>query len=185
MTGTLGLRFIERGSVIGPGIQVGQMTNLEKLFLMVKVTERDVLNVKKGQLVRVIADVYPGANIPGKVTNIGLRADNAFTYDVEIEVINPKTAPLRGGMHAKAAFTFNANRQGLTIPRRTISGSLQDPKVFVVAQDSIAELRPITLGSLYGDKVEVIGGLSQQDVVVLTGQLNLSNGARIQVIRKN
>jgi hypothetical protein len=88
-------------------------------------------------------------------------------------------------MHAKAAFTFNANRQGLTIPRRTISGSLQDPKVFVVAQDSIAELRPITLGSLYGDKVEVIGGLSQQDVVVLTGQLNLSNGARIQVIRKN
>ena len=27
MTGTLGMRFIERGSVIGPGIQIGQMTN--------------------------------------------------------------------------------------------------------------------------------------------------------------
>jgi RND family efflux transporter MFP subunit len=185
MTGTLGLRFIERGSVIGPGIQVGQMTNLEKLFLMVKVTERDVLNVQKGQLVRVVADVYPGANIPGKVTNIGLRADNAFTYDIEIEVINPKSAPLRGGMHAKAAFTFNANRQGLTIPRKTISGSLQDPKVFVVVQDSLAELRPITLGGLYGDKVEVVGGLLPHDAVVLTGQLSLSSGARVQVIRKN
>lgn len=183
MTGTLGLRFIERGSVIGPGIQVGQMTNLEKLFLMVKVTERDVLNVRKGQSVSVTADVYPGANIPGKVTNIGLRADNAFTYDVEIEVINPKSAPLRGGMHAKAAFTFNANRQGLTLPRKTISGSLQDPKIFLVVQDSLAELRSITLGGSYGDKVEVTGGVKQGDKVVLKGQLNLANGTRVEIIQ--
>ncbi len=183
MTGTLGLRFIERGSVIGPGIQVGQMTNLERLFLMVKVTERDVLNVRKGQSVSVTPDVYPGSSITGKVTNIGLRADNAFTYDVEIEVINPTAAPLRGGMHARAYFTFNANRQGLTLPRRTIAGSLQDPKVFLVVQDSLAEQRSITLGGVFGDKVEVISGVKQGDRVVLTGQLNLSDGARVQVIR--
>ncbi len=183
MTGTLGLRFIERGSVIGPGIQVGQMTNLERLFLMVKVTERDVLNVRKGQSVSVTPDVYPGSSIAGKVTNIGLRADNAFTYDVEIEVINPTSAPLRGGMHARAYFTFNANRQGLTLPRRTIAGSLQDPKVYLVVQDSLAELRDITLGGVFGDKVEVIAGVKQGDRVVLTGQLNLSAGARVQVIR--
>jgi membrane fusion protein, multidrug efflux system len=183
MTGTLGLRFIERGSVIGPGIQVGQMTNLERLFLMVKVTERDVLNVRKGQSVSVTPDVYSGTNIAGKVTNIGLRADNAFTYDVEIEVKNPTSAPLRGGMHARAYFTFDANRQGLTLPRRTIAGSLQDPKVFVVVQDSLAEQRSITLGGVFGDKVEVISGVKQGDRVVLSGQLNLSDGARVQVIR--
>lgn len=183
MTGTLGLRFIERGSVIGPGIQVGQMTNLERLFLMVKVTERDVLHVRKGQLVSVTADVYPGSTIAGKVTNIGLRADNAFTYDVEIEVVNPKDAPLRGGMHARAVFTFNANRKGLTIPRKAIAGSLQDPKIFLVVQDSMVALRSITLGSLFGDKVEVTGGVKEGDQVVLTGQLNLSDGARVQVVR--
>ena len=183
MTGTLGMRFIERGSVIGPGIQIGQMTNLERLFLMVKVTERDVLYVQKGQSVVVNPDVYPGSNILGKVTNIGLRADNAFTYDVEIEVVNPKTAPLRGGMHARAIFTFNANRQGLMLPRKTIAGSLQDPKIFLVVRDSLAELRSITLGGIFGDKVEVTSGVKQGDRVVLTGQLNLSDGARVEVIR--
>ncbi|MFN0036895.1 MAG: efflux RND transporter periplasmic adaptor subunit [Saprospiraceae bacterium] len=183
MTGTLGMRFIERGSVIGPGIQVGQMTNLEKLFLMVKVTERDVLNVKKGQSVSVTADVFPGQSIAGKVTNIGLRADNAFTYDVEIEVVNPKGNPLRGGMHAKASFTFNANRMGLTLPRRVIAGSLQDPKIFVVQGDTVALLRPIALGGIFGDKVEVISGIRQGEQVVLTGQLNLTDGARVSVVR--
>lgn len=184
MTGTLGLRFIERGSVIGPGIQVGQMTNLEKLFLMVKVTERDVLKVKKGQEVSITADVYPNVRIPGKVTNIGLRADNAFTYDVEIEVVNPKNTPLRGGMHARASFTFNTDREGLTLPRKAIAGSLQDPKIYVVRQDSLAELRSIRIGGVYGDRVEITSGIQPNEEAVVTGQLNLSDGARVQVTRQ-
>lgn len=182
MTGTLGLRFIERGSVIGPGIQVGQMTNLEKLFLMVKVTEHDVLNVKKGQSVQVLPDVYAGVKIPGKVTNIGLRADNAFTYDVEIEVVNPDKTPLRGGMHAKAAFTFDANREGLTIPRKAIAGSLQDAVIYVVT-DSVAEKRSIKIGAVRGEKVEVRSGLQAGERVVTSGQLNLNAGSKVQVMQ--
>lgn len=182
MSGTLGMRFLERGSVIGPGIQVAQITNLEKLFLMVKVTERDVLNVHKGQTVGVIADVYPGKPISGKVTNIGLRADNAFNYDVEIEVPNPKATPLRAGMHAQATFSFNVKRQGLVLPRKAIAGSLQDAKVYVV-KDSTAELRSIVLGSSYGDKVEVIQGITEGEMVVTTGQLGLSDGAKVEVVQ--
>lgn len=185
MTGTMGLRFIERGSVIGPGIQVAQITNLEKLFLMVKVTERDVLNVRKGQSVSVSPDVYPGLSIPGKVTNIGLRADNAFTYDIEIEVINPKKNPLRAGMHARAKFTFDTNRQGLTLPRKAIAGSLQDAKVYVVHDSVLAELRPVTLGNIYDDKVEVTSGVQPGEQVVVTGQMNLSDRARVRVVKPN
>lgn len=183
MTGTMGLRFIERGSVIGPGIQVAQITNLEKLFLMVKVTERDVLNIRKGQIVRVMADVYPDAPVSGKVTNIGLRADNAFNYDVEIEVPNPRNTPLRAGMHAKAMFTFDANRQGLTLPRKAIAGSLQEAKVYVVVQDSLVQVRTIRVGGVYHDKVEILSGLQSEDRVVVTGQLNLSDGAKVQVLQ--
>jgi membrane fusion protein (multidrug efflux system) len=182
MTGTLGYRFIERGTVIGPGIQVAQITNLEKLFLMVKVTERDVLHVRKGQNVSVGADVYPNRLIPGKVTNIGLRADNAFNYDVEIEVVNPKNAPMRAGMHAKAIFTFDAKRQGLVLPRKAIAGSLQDARVYVVA-DTVAQLRPVTLGGTYGDKVEVMSGLKEGERVVVAGQMNLTDGTRVEVVK--
>jgi RND family efflux transporter MFP subunit len=181
MTGTLGMRFIERGSVIGPGIQVGQMTNLEKLFLMVKVTERDVLNVRKGQSVKVLADVYPEAALRGTVTNVGLRADNTFNYDVEIEVPNSDKNPLRAGMHAKALFTLDAGRQGLTLLRKAIAGSLQDAKVFVL-RDSTVELRPVRTGTVHSDKVEILSGLQPGEKVVVSGQLNLSDGTKVRVI---
>jgi len=182
MTGAMGLRFIERGSVIGPGIQVALITNLEKLFLMVKVTERDVLNIKKGQKVGVAPDVYPGSTISGKVTNIGLRADNAFTYDVEIEVPNPKDKPMRAGMHARAIFSFANNRKGLTIPRRAVAGSLQDAKVYIV-QDSLAIRHAVKLGAVLGEKVEVLSGLKGNETIVVSGQLNLSDSTRVQVVK--
>ncbi|MFN0013439.1 MAG: efflux RND transporter periplasmic adaptor subunit [Saprospiraceae bacterium] len=181
MTGTLGLRFVERGSVIGPGIQVAQVTNLEHLLLMVKVTERDVLHVRAGQRVRVTADVYSQHPIAAQVTNIGLRADNAFKYDVEIKVPNPKGAPLRAGMHAQAQFVFDAAREGLTIPRNAIEGSLLDAAVFVV-RDSVAERRSVQLGGVFDDRVEVLSGLSRGERVVITGQFNLTNGTRVVVV---
>ena len=177
MTGTLGMRFIERGSVIGPGIQVAQVTNLEKLFLMVKVTERDMLRIRIGQRIEFAADVYPARPIAARVTNIGLRADNAFNYDVEIEVPNPKDAPLRAGMHAKARFAFDVAREGLTVPRKAIAGSLQDARVFVVL-DNLVALRKVQLGSIFGDKVEVLSGLKAGERVVVTGQFNLADGAK-------
>ncbi len=182
MSGTLGYRFIERGSVIGPGIQVAQITNLDKLLLMVKVTERDILQVKKGQIVTVVPDVYPNTKISAKVTNIGLRADNTFNYDVEIEVPNSKADPMRAGMHAKAMFAFNQDRKGLTLPRKAIVGSIQDAKVYVV-QDSIVRLQSVVLGAAHGDKVEVRSGLIESDRVVVSGQMNLNDGSRIKVIK--
>jgi multidrug efflux pump subunit AcrA (membrane-fusion protein) len=50
-------------------------------------------------------------------------------------------------------------------------------------QDSTVTLRPVTLGTAYGDKVEVLSGLTDKDKVVITGQLNLSEGAKVEVVR--
>lgn len=183
MSGTMGLRFIERGSVIGPGIQVAQMTNLKTLFLMAKVTEYDVLRIQKGQPVEVFPDVLTGKKIIGKVTNIGLRADNAFTYDVEITLDNPPGQPLRGGMHASAIFTFEQHRQGLTIPRRAMAGSAQDGRVFIVENDTIAKTKTFSPGLIYQDRVEVLDGLDTSDKVIVSGQLNLTDGSPVRIIQ--
>ncbi len=121
--------------------------------------------------------------LQGRVTNIGLRADNTFNYDVEIEVLNPKGNPLRGGMHAKASFHSAAEHQGFTLPRRAVAGSLQDAKVFVVVQDSFVALRPVTLGATLGDRVEVTGGVTETDQVVVTGQINLVDGTKVDVVK--
>ncbi len=181
MSGFLIFRTVEKGGVIAPGVQVGQITNIEKLLLFVKVTERDILDIRRGQSVGVIADVYPNKTFQAKVTNLGVKADNAFTYDVEIEVENSTAFPLKAGMHAKAIFDFASGRRGLIVDRRAIVGSVQDASVFVV-KDSIASLRKVGLGLSEGNRVEIVSGLTAGERVVLTGQINLVDGSKVKVI---
>lgn len=158
--------------IAGPHI-VGEFENagIDHVLAAIEFYNLDVVQLKADNHLKVLDEFY--------------GADNAFTYNVEIEVVNPKQSPLLGGMHARASFTFVSNQEGLTVPRKTIAGSLQDPSVFVVANDSIAELRHITLGEIYGDRVEVKTGLKSGDKVVLTGQLNLSEGTKVQVVEGN
>lgn len=181
MSGFLIFRILEKGGVIAPGIQVGQITNIDKLLLFVKVTERDILDIKRGQRVQVVADVYPNRPFLAKVTNLGVKADNAFTYDVEIEVENSTNFPLKAGMHAKAQFDFASGRKGLIIDRRAIVGSVQDASVFVV-KDSVVVLKKVGLGLSEGNRVEITSGLVAGEKVVLSGQINLVDGTRVQVI---
>ncbi|MFN4079606.1 MAG: efflux RND transporter periplasmic adaptor subunit [Saprospiraceae bacterium] len=179
MTGIVGMRQVERGSVVAPGTPIAYLADLDKLLLVVKVSEREILQLRKGQVVRVIADVMPERALSGKISHVGLKADNAFNYDVEIETLNPPGAPLRGGMHAKAVFDFGEGRKAMAIPRKTIVGSLKDPKVYVV-ENGIARLRPVVIGAVQKDYVEVVSGLEPSSAVVSSGQINLSDGAQVQ-----
>jgi membrane fusion protein, multidrug efflux system len=181
MSGILTFRLLEKGGVIAPGIQVGQITNIDKLLLFVKVTERDILDIRKGQRVQIVPDVYPNKPFPAIVTNLGVKADNAFNYDVEIEVTNNSAFPLKAGMHAKAQFDFSSGRKGLVIDRRAIVGSVQDARVFVV-RDSVVLLKSVGLGLSEGDRIEITSGIVAGEKVVLNGQINLTDGAKVQII---
>jgi len=143
-----------------------------------------VLRIKNGMKARVLPDVYPDADFQGTVTNVGIKADNTFTYDVEITCPNPKKTPLKAGMRSKAVFNFSEKRNvGLTIPRQAIAGSLQDGIVYILKADSTVEKRVLTLGGTEKERVEVLDGLSEAESVVVAGQLNLSDGTRVRVVR--
>jgi len=182
MSGTLTLCALEPGGVVGQGIPVAHITNLDRLLLMVKVSEREVLNVRKGQAVEVRADVRPDQPLEGRVTNVAPRADSAFTYLVEIEVPNPPQAPLLAGMHAKARFLFQEKRQGLVVPRVAITGSLQDAKVYVLVGDTAVQERQVQLGQSLGERIEVRSGLNRGERVVVAGQSYLFEKVRVRIV---
>jgi multidrug efflux system membrane fusion protein len=53
----------------------------------------------------------------------------------------------------------------------------------VLVQDTLAQLRTVTLGETFGDRVEVVSGLGPTDRVIVSGQSSLSDGARVEIIR--
>src|SRR5690606_26838010 len=143
----------------------------------------EVLNGNVGDQVDLEVNSYPDTKFTGEVMAVAAKADAALKYDVEIVLVNSQEKPLKAGMYATDHFDFQHPVQKLYLDRDALVGSIQNPEVYTIT-DSTARLRQITIGEVRDEMVEVISGLQAGEKVVLTGQINLQEGTRVNVINR-
>ncbi len=142
--------------------------------------EQEAFRLRVGEPVTVTTDVYPGVKLSGKVESISDKADGAHTYPVEVSISSSREYPLKSGMFGTLTFNLGV-RDGLTIPRNSIVGSIKNPQVFVI-QNGTAVLRNIVTGTANGTDVAVTEGLSEGELVVAGGKNNLQDGMKVKVV---
>ncbi|MFV5700387.1 efflux RND transporter periplasmic adaptor subunit [Flavobacterium sp. XS2P12] len=183
INGIVNKKYIEPGSVLGAATQMFDIVNVSRLKLKVTVNENQVASLKLGNNVNVKASVYPDANFSGKITFIAPKADSRLNFPVEIEIANNSSNDLKAGMYGTAEFASNQQKQSLMIvPRNAFVGSVSSNQVFV-AENGIAKLKTVTAGRILGDKVEILNGLSDGETVIVTGQINLQDGYKVDIIK--
>mgnify|MGYP000504202480 CR=1 FL=1 len=181
ISGVIHEDFVEIGTYVAPGTKAYDIVDVSKLKLNIKVPESYILEIRDGQGVDITTDVHPGITFKGKVTNIAEKADNTLKYDVEIELVNnQKDEPLKAGMYAVANFKFEP-KPAMVVSRKAIIGSLKNPSVFVI-ENGLAYQKPVTIGNIYEDKVQIIDGLKNGEQIVLTGQINLKEGTKVSTL---
>ncbi|TAE49336.1 MAG: efflux RND transporter periplasmic adaptor subunit [Cytophagales bacterium] len=181
ISGTITRKLIEKGSFLAPAVPIAEITDISRLKMIIKVAETEMLKIQNGQNVQVEVEAYKGTKINGIVKNIAIKADVSKRYDVELDIINSNTNPLKSGMFGTAFFEFGAKGKYLMIPRKALLGSIKEAKVYIT-EGNIAKIKNIKVGITHDDKIEVIEGLQEGDKVVITGQINLQNGAKISVL---
>ncbi|WP_377485728.1 efflux RND transporter periplasmic adaptor subunit [Pontibacter toksunensis] len=181
ISGEINEIYVEVGSFLNPGTKLYDIVNVDKLKLKVKVSESEVLLVEKGAKVKVKADAGAGQEYEGTVTAIGAQADPSLKFDVEVEVKNAANNNLRAGMYGTAFFDVADQRDALLLPREAIVGSIQNPSVYVV-KDQKAALRPVSVGTVTQNQVEILDGVQPGEQIVRSGQINLREGTKVSVL---
>jgi RND family efflux transporter MFP subunit len=181
ISGTITKRFIEKGSLVMPGSPVAEIVDVSRLKFIANVAESEAVQITERQKVTLTSSLFPGVVFEGTVSSIGVKADDAKRFPVEIEVVNNPKHPLRAGMFGTALFSTGEGRQSLMIARQAIIGSIKNPRVYVVEGD-MAVLRDIRIGTATDRHVEVLEGLREGDRVVISGQINLDDHARITIV---
>lgn len=185
ISGFINKKYIEPGSILTgmPATPMFDIVNVSKLKLVVTVNENQVAGLKKGNTVNITASVYPDKKFSGKITFIASKADQSLNFPVEIEITNNSNNDLKAGMYGTANFASNQQKQNLmVVPRNAFVGSVSSNEIFV-AQNGVAKLRKVTAGRILGDQVEIINGLSDGETVITTGQINLQDGNKIEIIK--
>ena len=184
MSGIVSEVRVERGSFASPGMQLGSVVDISRLKMVVKVSEQDVIKLKKGQPVAIKTEVYPEQTFNGTISLISVQADAGRKYNMEVEVPNNETFPLKAGMFGTARLnTQNTDSaEKIFIPRKAIVGSIQNPQVFVLNNDSTVTLKDIEVQNQNDDEVVVLKGLTTLEKVIIAGQINLQSGTKVRVV---
>lgn len=171
-------KSVEKGGFVGVGTAMLSIADISQLKAAMNVAENDVYKLKNGQKLEITAQVYPGVTFSGTVSFISEKADKWHNYSVEALIDNQKAHPLRSGTFVNASFNFGSSEPVLVIPRKALQGSLKDASVFVV-EGNTARFRKITIGQDYGEYLEVLSGLKENEEIVVSGQMSLVDGSSI------
>jgi len=85
-------------------------------------------------------------------------------------------------MYADVSILAQENKDTLLVPRSAII-QLQGRPVVYVIKDDIAQQREVTTGLTDESRVEVLSGVTAGEDVVVAGQANLSNGAKVSAAK--
>ncbi|MFZ1572931.1 MAG: efflux RND transporter periplasmic adaptor subunit [Chlorobiota bacterium] len=179
ISGVITMKFIEKGSTLGPGSPVAIITDISKLKVKVSIPEQDAFKIHKGDRVQVTTDVYPNEKFNGYVKLIASKGDEAHNFPIEIELSNVGSR-FKAGMFAKIIFSSIPSKVSLVVPREAIIGSIKSPQVYVLKNDKV-ELKNIIVDDGTNTKLVIKSGLSEGDVIVLNGQNNLIDGVKVNV----
>jgi len=184
--GIITRRYADPGALI----QAGTASDTQSLPLL-RVSDNYRLRLDFPVTVDYVQDIHPGDPVEVRVESLGNKSftgyisrftdnvdENTRTMTTEIEVPNP-TLELVPGMYATVALKVEKRPQALAIPIQAV-GSGQKSIVRVVNAKNEIEERAVTLGLETPEKYEVIAGLNEGDLVVISNGMPCQPGQKVE-----
>jgi cobalt-zinc-cadmium efflux system membrane fusion protein len=178
IAGTVIERTAAADAPVGPDSVLFTIADLSSLWLTVRVSETSVEAIRKGQTVSVVVGGRPDRPVEGRVEYIApIVASDTRTVDVRVLVPN-SSGELRPGTSASARFDLPGQPQAggearVVIPRTAVQELNQASVVFVPTGERRFKAQPVTLGSSFGNQVEVLSGLTTGKQIVVHGAFTL------------
>lgn len=175
-------KYVEVGEFINTGGKAAHVVDISKMKTFVKVSEKDVYRLKEGMEVKVTSDLFADHPMAGKIRYISPSGDRNHNYKVEVVVEGADLKQLKAGTFVLVEFDVKSTDNVLQIPKKALIEGVTNPTVYVANGDNPV-LKKLVLGRDLGENIEVLKGLSEGDLVIVSGQINLSENSIIKQIK--
>lgn len=171
---------VSAGDYVKNGTNLFVIIQTNPIKLNFTVTEKDVGKLKRGQDVLFKVDAFPDREFRGKLNIIyPSLEEKTRTLQVESLVPNPNGI-LKPGLFAHVILYTGAEKDAILVPITSLLYEGEKIKVFVIEGDRAKEI-PVKTGQKYGEMMEIVQGVKEGEQVVVTGQQNLFEKAKVQI----
>ena len=184
VSGTVSEKLVAQGEVVKKGQPLFKIINLNTVWANFDVYENQINRFKKGQEIAVTANAYPNKIYKGKVDFIGpILNSNTRTVTLRVVLTNKK-GMFKPGMFVEGEIkTINSKTtEVIVIPSSAVlwTGKRSVAYLKVTTNESVFEIREITLGNKNGSTYEVLSGLNTGDEIVTNGTFTVDAAAQLQ-----
>jgi len=185
-SGVLTRRNVDPGALINAGAQASgrelfDIARVDPLRVYTSVPQAYAPSIKVGSNTYVTLQEFPGQKFSAKIARTAQAIDtNTRTLLTEVDVPN-KDGRLLPGSFGEVHFAIGSNVNKVTVPVNTMLFRAQGAQVAVVGLDKKVQLRPINIGKDYGTSLEILGGVTASDLIIVNPPDSLEDGQVVNV----
>jgi len=180
LAGRLADRYVNEAAMVMPGDRIAVIVNNRNMKLKASVAENEVALLHNGETAAILADALPGSNFTGKVISVAQKANAERTYPIEILVQNDAAESMKSGMFGRASIQVAQMQDAVVAPSSAILNEASGNYVYI-AENGTAKRVAVHLGMQQERQVEITDGLASGDLLIVSGQQRLRDGAAIKV----
>ena len=184
--GVVTQRFANLGALVQAGtssstqaMPVVRLSEDDKFRLVIPVPESYVHSITIGEPVSVMVPAL-NRTFPGTVARFAVDVrEDTRTMHTEVDVLNPNRQ-LVAGMYAQATITVEKKQNSIAVPIQAVSVQGDRATVLVVTPANKIEIRPVTLGIETATDAEILSGLEEGEMLVVSDRSGLKAGQDVK-----
>ena len=188
VTGTVTIRNVEVGNMVTNNQVVFSVADFDPLLARIRIPEKNIGKIKVGQGARITVESAPGKTFAGRVKMISPVVNpESGTIKVTIEIPEKQAGLLRPGMFASVYIITETHAGALVVPKKALVLEGEGNQIFVYEKDEEtgmgkAARRKLKTGLTDNERLEVLNGLTEGELVITVGQEGLRPGTGVRLV---
>ena len=178
--GLLGFRNVSQGTLLTATTPITTLDDISIIKLDFSVPEVHLGKLRIGQDVVALSDAFPTREFPATVRTIGSRIDATTRAAIVRAHIGNEDGALRPGMLLRVRVLLN-QQVVLMVPETALQQ--RGDRVFVfLAEEGLARIQEIEIGTRQNGWVQVTQGLNEGDPVISEGVIKVRDNVPVRVL---
>jgi len=171
---------VREGIYITPSDEIMAIAELNQVWVLVEVFERQSGWIREAQQAEVELDYLPGQSWQGRVDYVYPELDpETRTLKVRLRFDN-SSQQLRPNMFARVTIFGSETDPVVHVPREALIRGGTVDRVVIALGDGRFRAQPVDVGIEAGDRVEIRSGLAAGDLIVTSGQFLIDSESNIE-----
>ena len=185
-SGVLTKRNVDPGALINAGAgatgrELFDIARVDPLRVYTSVPQAYAPYIKVGEKTTVTLQEFPGQKFSARIARTAESIDpGTRTLLTEVDVPN-KDGKLLPGSFGEVHFAVGSNVDKVTIPVNAMLFRGEGARLAVVGADKKVQLRAINIGRDYGTTLEVLGGVTVADQIIINPSDSLEEGQVVNI----